>query len=238
MFAKNLYMETKLEQLINSTPFNELSVQEKEYVLTQITEIEYNQFFEIIASSKVAFESEFIKIEPENRVKANLTNAFKAKHNESFLDKLMVFLSPLFRTSVLKPVLAFGIIAIFFYIMLPKEVEPIEIAEIKNQKPPKVKEIVKNDIIEPPVITKPVMYYKTPSYKKTDVANSEVSDEDFLAGTANPLIENENLGLNCEFGMLMNEDTFISMEEFISCTTIQNFDVDSEELIINPEDLK
>lgn len=238
MFAKNLLMESKLEQLMNSTSFTELSVQEKEYVLTQITEIEYNQFFEIIASSKVAFETDFIKIEPEKRIKENLNNAFKAKLNESFLDKLMVFLSPLFRTSVLKPVLSFGGFAIFFYMMLPKDVEPIEIAEIKNQKGSKVKETIKNDVIEPQFITKPVMHYRTPTYKKTGLSNSELSDEDFLAGTTNPLIENENLGLNCEFEMLMNEDTFISMEEFISFTTIQNFDVESEELIINPEDLK
>lgn len=230
-------MESKLEQLINNTSFHELTVQEKEYVLEKITEKEYTQFHDVIVASTTVFKSEFHKIKPKNYIKENLSNAFQAKHKRSFLD-IKIFDSPLFKSFFLKPALAFGLITIFFYILIPKQIVPVEIAQIEQPNSKINKEIVKVNTVTSAVKIKSANQIIKPIYKKIKFPISELSENDFLTGTESNISENEQICLNTDVKININDDYFISIEEFVSFTTNQTPEFESQQLTINPEDLK
>lgn len=79
----NPVMEKELETLINSKRFDELSIQQKKYVLENITEEEYTAFFDILVAARQTFEEDFTHMHPKEEVKVNLSQAFQNKHKKS-----------------------------------------------------------------------------------------------------------------------------------------------------------
>jgi hypothetical protein len=230
-------MKTKLEQLINSIPFQELSILDKEYVLENITEQEYIQFQEIILNSINAFESDSQKIEPEDRVKERLSNAFKSKHEKSFFENKM-FDFPFFKSSLFKPALAFGLAAVVIFIFYPKQTPSIEVAQIKKHKASKVDQIAKIETKDSTINSELKEQIVKPVSKAVKSSILGFNENDFLAGTEIGLSENEQMCVNTGYTIQISDDYYLSLEDFISYTTILIPEIETQQLIINPEDLK
>ncbi|MBU3820613.1 hypothetical protein KO566_00960 [Flavobacteriaceae bacterium XHP0103] len=81
-------MEDKLEKLLLEKPFSALSLQEKEYVLSQITEVDYHKFHFLLQASKKSFEEERQKMNVNNTVGDTVNLAFKKKYKKQFFKNL------------------------------------------------------------------------------------------------------------------------------------------------------
>jgi hypothetical protein len=55
-------MESKLEKLLLEKPFSALSLKEKEYVLSQISEIDYHKIHFLLSASKNSFDKNIPKM--------------------------------------------------------------------------------------------------------------------------------------------------------------------------------
>jgi hypothetical protein len=80
MMEKKVF-ETRLEILLMSKAFNNLTGEEKKYVLTFLTEEEYQEYSLILSNYKPALLGEYDQIQPSPKVLETLTHAFSAKNN-------------------------------------------------------------------------------------------------------------------------------------------------------------
>ncbi|HTH81892.1 MAG TPA: hypothetical protein VL490_03085 [Mucilaginibacter sp.] len=75
------FFETRLENLLMSKAFNNLSAAEKKYVLTLLTEEEYREYSLLLSNYKPVLLSEYDQIQPSPKVTKALTHAFRVKNN-------------------------------------------------------------------------------------------------------------------------------------------------------------
>ncbi len=73
--------ETRLENLLMSKAFNDLSPEEKKYALTVLTEEEYKEYALILSNYKSALFADYDNVQPSPTVTEALTHAFSAKNN-------------------------------------------------------------------------------------------------------------------------------------------------------------
>ncbi|MGE5942800.1 MAG: hypothetical protein ACM31G_00535 [Flavobacteriales bacterium] len=110
-------MEGKLEKLLLEKPFSILSIDEKEYVLSQISESEYNKFHFLLLASKNSYKEEYDKITINNHIKEALNVAFKKRHKKQIFKN--IHLNEYFQKNYYKPAFAFAVIivlcVIFFF---------------------------------------------------------------------------------------------------------------------------
>jgi hypothetical protein len=123
-------MESKLEELVYTKRFDELSLLEKEYVAKTITEKEYIKMHLLLTSLNPIFDKEMENIELDSQIEENLKNAFRKKHKEHVRWDFKTLLASLFQP-VYKPVFAFGIIALFVFLFLPSTQKQKTLAEQK-----------------------------------------------------------------------------------------------------------
>jgi hypothetical protein len=105
-------METKLEQLLLNNKFSDLSFEDKEYVLSHISQEDYTKTRLLLKSSKQAFKQEYQKLKLNTEIKNNLNIAFREKFKKQHFSYFQNILS--LNKSILKPSLGFvGFIILF-----------------------------------------------------------------------------------------------------------------------------
>jgi hypothetical protein len=73
--------ETRLEKLLMNKAFNNLSSEEKKYVLTFLTEEEYQEYAFMLSNYKPALFMDYDKLQPAPKVTEALAHSFRAKNN-------------------------------------------------------------------------------------------------------------------------------------------------------------
>ena len=119
-------LDEKLEQLLLLRSFEELQSEEKQYVLNQITEKEYQEFRMILIESVELFEKEKDIIQPDPQIKKDLLVAFDKKHNALYpihelLNKTISYKVPAYQSAL---ALA-AMLLLFFFLNSDNKIEPI-----------------------------------------------------------------------------------------------------------------
>lgn len=113
-------MEPELEKLLGHKTFDRLSQTEKEYVLDNLTEKEYERFHAFLKLSKASSDKEYSGIHPSSRIKSNIKAAYVQRFNEkdtsSFLKTNIIFKRPVTRKILIyAPIAASIILAIVLF---------------------------------------------------------------------------------------------------------------------------
>ncbi|MBL4715828.1 MAG: hypothetical protein COC01_10115 [Bacteroidetes bacterium] len=119
-------LDEKLEQLLLLKNFEELQSEEKQYVLQQIGEKEYQEFRIILIESVELFEKEKDIIQPDPQIKKDLLIAFDKRHNSLYPIQELVKNSINYKVPAYQSALALAaILLIFFFLSSGNEIEPI-----------------------------------------------------------------------------------------------------------------
>lgn len=213
-------MEKELEILVNSKQFDELSIQQKEYVLEIITEEEYTAFFTILLAARNTFEEDFAQMNPKEEVKMNLKQAFQNKHRKPSFFRL-----PAMDLSFHKPAfykLAFilsAVIAVPFF-LYRKPAQSTHL--ISKSTPAKRKQSSPTITPTPSIPYKKTLEVIQPSKVQLPKNQSEtepvafIDTEDFILSTTLivPLETTEFCSAD-----LIEQNTAIELEDFLKYTT-------------------
>ena len=115
-------MKLNIEELLLNKDFSNLSFEEKEFVLSKITKIEYNDIRVIITNSEESFKNTSKDLKVNDSTKDNLSIAFKQKHQKAQPIYINVWNN---HKNILRPTLALGIVLIGILI-------PINISQKEN----------------------------------------------------------------------------------------------------------
>jgi hypothetical protein len=213
-------MEKELEKLINTKCFEELSKQEKEYVLKFITEDEYNSFFELLATSQRAFQEEYEHVNPKEHVKENLKLAFQSKHSKSIFNFPKInfsFQNPTFY----KTAFALGSVVILILIyFFPQKTAPNKQQTSKNihvKEKIKIKKDIPSEILMSPELeNNEKQPNKIEPTEEPPSDDYDISTEEFLMATTQITPSDEEiLCLTTEIDDMYK----IKIEDFIQYTS-------------------
>lgn len=211
-------MEKELETLINSKRFDELSIQQKEYVLEHITEEEYTAFFDLLVTARQTFEEDFRHMHPKDEVKLHLSQAFQDKYKKSAFRFPAINLS--FRSPVFyKLAFIFSVVAVSAYFFLNEKADQ-PVHTISKNNPNKEK----HD--SPPVIpTSSIPHKETPEKVHPSKGNSSknqsqtiefIDSEEFILSTTRIIPQETTEFCSTD----LNEQTnAIDLEDFMQYTT-------------------
>ena len=115
-------MESKLEKLLLKKRFSELSLQEKKYALSRISEMDYDNFHLLLTQSKVVFKTNSSNMKVNAELKEKLSAAFNEKYKKQHIS--FIFKKWFNNKSVLKPVMAIGIVITGFIIVARNVYKP------------------------------------------------------------------------------------------------------------------
>ncbi|WP_303316792.1 hypothetical protein Q4Q34_08285 [Flavivirga abyssicola] len=110
-------MRLTIEDLLLKKRFSDLSFQEKEFVLSLITETEYNDFRLLLINSKKSFENDFKKLNVNDTTHKILLEAFNQKFPKQKRYSIYSNIS-ISHKQTIKPVFYIGIVSIIVAVMV------------------------------------------------------------------------------------------------------------------------
>jgi hypothetical protein len=105
-------LDTKLEMLLMSKTFEQLTIEEKGYALNFLSEEEYNECAFILSGSKAALLSDHNNLQPSPKILAAIEQAFKDKATVKKPSYAVIFTKPLYQ-SLMAAALLIIIISLF-----------------------------------------------------------------------------------------------------------------------------
>lgn len=123
------FFEPRLEALLTTKIFSELTADEKKYVFLFLTEKEYVEYSLLMLNYKQALLTDYGKIQPAPKTLSTLTQAFKNQYAQPPVVRLKANYSLLAAATVL---LLIGIAIVF---ITYKKKPSVEIAKTRNEHP-------------------------------------------------------------------------------------------------------
>ena len=196
-------LEQKLETLIITKSFTELSISEKKYVLSQISEVDFNIYHDFLKDTTTVFNQEEKNINLSENIKIELSEVFKRKYKSQFLKPLKISYIN-FSIPYYQPIFATLIIFIAIYFIYPTKVNnqnfaliPIKTTEPSTNLIQKNEEITTYDSTSIKILEEninPKFSKKTLSLnKKNESYFEELTDEIFIKNTQFADLEISNI---------------------------------------------
>lgn len=127
----NTPLDPKLEKLLTSKSFLELSSSERRFVLTQISEIEYSQYHEFLYETIGSFDSIERHVVLSSNIQSNLSDTFKKTYAKPFFKPLhfpyLNITLPYYQPLLLSIVILIGV-----YISLPIKTSKNQFSSIEE----------------------------------------------------------------------------------------------------------
>ncbi|GAA3644117.1 hypothetical protein [Flavivirga jejuensis] len=104
-------MKLTIEELLLKKNFSNLSFEEKQFVLSKISDTEYSELRFLLTNSKESFKRDFEALKVNDSTKEKLSIAFKKKYIKEKIQPVHVIFWNNYK-NIIKPVLSLGVIMI------------------------------------------------------------------------------------------------------------------------------
>ncbi|WP_339709661.1 hypothetical protein [uncultured Kriegella sp.] len=107
-------MEEKLEKLLLEKAFKALSIEEKAYVLSVVSESDYNDFRELLGGTKLLFDGDYKDVAPSYETGKDLRRRYRKKYQRHFLKSFLPDFPSLRFGGASLPIFKYAVFGIIF----------------------------------------------------------------------------------------------------------------------------